>query len=73
MVLEEGGKEERERWREGLVQVLGLLDPCYAAVLLQRSRQRCRSRVADVVVDEAARSCIQTKTTFSIQIMFNNA
>eukprot|EP00729_Bicosta_minor_P004928 gene4928-9927_t len=29
--------------------------------------------VADVVVVEAARSCIQTKTTVSIQIMFNNA
>ena len=51
----EGGQGEGDR--ERLVQVLGVLDPCHAAVLLQRSRQRYRSRVADVLAAEAARRC----------------
>ena len=35
--------------------MLGLLDLLHGAVVLHRFRQRCRSRVTDVVVVETAR------------------
>ena len=33
-----------------MIRMLGLLDRLHAFVVLQRFRQRCRSRVTDIVV-----------------------
>ena len=41
--------------------MLGLPDQFHAFVVLHRFRQRCRSRVTDVVVAETARIAINTK------------
>lgn len=41
--------------------MLGLQDVCHAFVALQHFRQRCRSRVTDVVVAETARIAMNTK------------
>ena len=40
--------------------MLGLLDEFHAFVVLQRFRQRCRSRVTDVVLEETARIAMNT-------------
>ena len=45
------GRKGEERWFE----LLGLLDRFHAFVVLQRFRQRCRSRVTDAVALETAR------------------
>ena len=48
-----------ERKEGEMIRTLGLLDPFHAFVVLHRFRQRCHSRVTDVVDAETARIALE--------------